>query len=319
MAPRTVEVGLNAAIVAVADGTPLVLVTPAEDGVADGAEGLPFGAFDPLLHRTFESGLRSLVGEQTSHALGYVEQLYTFGDRGRLAAPGDEEAHIVSVGYLALTRIEDSDGEPRETTDAAWQSFYRYFPWEDWRAGKPEMIDATILPKLGDWAAGTGSSAARTERLRLAFGASGLPWDEERVLERYELLYEAGLIEEAVRDGRLPAVRSELPLGRSMQFDHRRILATAIARLRSKLKYRPVIFELMPATFTLSELQRVVEAIAGRHLHTQNFRRFVENTALVEATGGSSARTGGRPAALFRFRKEVLSERPSPGIRIGRA
>ena len=73
-----------------------------------------------------------------------------------------------------------------------------------------------------------------------------------------------------------------------MRHDHRRILATAISRLRGKLKYRPVVFELMPETFTLTELQRTVEAISGRHLHKQNFRRLVEKGQLVEPTGAAS-------------------------------
>ncbi|NEV80454.1 NAD regulator, partial [Rhodopseudomonas sp. BR0C11] len=149
-------------------------------------------------------------------------------------------------------------------------------------------------------------------------GMDGAPWDEERVLARYELLYEAGLIEEARRDGRPAALsRSKMPtLGVAMRFDHRRILATAIARLRAKLKYRPVVFELLPPEFTLTELQHTVEAISGRHLHKQNFRRLVEAGALVEPTGEMSTRTGGRPAALFRFRREVLQERPAPGLRV---
>ena len=139
------------------------------------------------------------------------------------------------------------------------------------------------------------------------------------MLDRYELLYEAGLIEEARRDGREAALaRGNLPgLGQPMRFDHRRILGTAIARLRAKLKYRPVVFELMPEEFTLTELQRTVEAISGRHLHKQNFRRLVESTALVEPTGETSTATGGRPAALFRFRREVMQERPAPGLRVG--
>jgi hypothetical protein len=145
-------------------------------------------------------------------------------------------------------------------------------------------------------------------------------WDEERVLDRYELLYEAGLVEEARRDGREAALarKSIAPLGEPMRFDHRRILATAIARLRAKLKYRPVVFELMPDEFTLTDLQRSVEAIAGRHLHKQNFRRLVESTALVEPTGDMATATGGRPAARYRFRREVLAERPAPGLRFGR-
>jgi hypothetical protein len=77
-----------------------------------------------------------------------------------------------------------------------------------------------------------------------------------------------------------------------------------------------VIFELMPETFTLTALQQTVEAISGRHLHKQNFRRLVEGTALVEPTGRLKT-TGGRPAALFRFRREVLQERPAPGLRVG--
>jgi hypothetical protein len=102
-----------------------------------------------------------------------------------------------------------------------------------------------------------------------------------------------------------------------MGLDHRRILATAISRLRGKLKYRPVIFELMPAAFTLTDLQNSVEAISGRHLHKQNFRRLVENADLVEPTGATSTATGGRPAALFRFKHQLLSERPAPGLRVG--
>src|SRR5262245_37469025 len=127
------------------------------------------------------------------------------------------------------------------------------------------------------------------------------------------------LTEQARRDGREAALaRKSLPeLGEPMRFDHRRILATAIARLRAKLKYRPVVFELMPREFTLTELQRTVEAVSGRRLHKQNFRRLVESAALVEATGELSTATGGRPAALFRFRREVLAERPAAGLRLG--
>jgi hypothetical protein len=183
------------------------------------------------------------------------------------------------------------------------------------------VIERDILPELTRWAAQPAEAEAaralsRKDRVRLYFGCDDSQWDEERVLDRYELLYEAGLVEEARRDGRTAALaRKTLPkLGVAMRFDHRRILATAIARLRAKLKYRPVVFELLPNEFTLTELQRTVEAISGRHLHKQNFRRLVENGALVEPTGVMSTQTGGRPAALFRFRREVLQERPAPGL-----
>jgi hypothetical protein len=99
-----------------------------------------------------------------------------------------------------------------------------------------------------------------------------------------------------------------------MGLDHRRIAAQALGRLRGKLRYRPVVFELLPPTFTLGRLQRVVEALSGVRLHSQNFRRLVAKGGLVELTGEVDASTGGRPAAVYRFRREVLRERPAPGV-----
>jgi hypothetical protein len=228
---------------------------------------------------------------------------------------------MVSVGYLALTRMPETAAVSKKA-GAGFEPWYRFFPWEDWREKRPAILE-TIIPLLNEWTAPPHGELGRAlgwrERLRLCFGTGGVPWDEEKVLDRYEMLYEAGLIEEAKRDGREAALkRSRLPaLGEPMRFDHRRILATAIARLRAKLKYRPVVFELMPAEFTLTELQHTVEAISGRLVHKQNFRRLVESAALVEPTGETSTETGGRPAALFRFRREVLAERPAPGLRLG--
>jgi hypothetical protein len=321
-----IEIGLTAAIVAVEGDEPAILIA-GDGGKDEPRAGLPFGPFDPITHRTFEIGLRAFVEAQTGLAVGYVEQLYTFGDRGRHARPGDTGAHMVSIGYLALTRRPENI-TPLRAAGAGFEPWYRFFPWEDWREQRPKILDAAILPLLREWAGRSdrpepGRALGRRERLRLCFGDSGGEggglWDEEKILDRYELLYEAGLVEEARRDGRDAALaRAKLPvLGEPMRLDHRRILATAIARLRAKLKYRPVVFELMAQEFTLTEIQRTVEAISGRHLHKQNFRRLVESAALVEPTGELSLATGGRPAALYRFRREVAQERPSAGLRFG--
>ncbi|HEY2071470.1 MAG TPA: hypothetical protein VGG48_18065 [Rhizomicrobium sp.] len=306
-APRhVVSIGLSAAIVSVADEMPRVLVVHHDRD----SDALPFGPFDPLGHRTLESGLRSWVQEQTYLDLGYAEQLYTFGDRGRHMPKPGEGPRVVSVGYLALMRAWSAAGP-----DTLWRDWYSFFPWEDWRKSRPAIIDAAILPALKAFVKAGTETDRRRERMRLAFGFDGPAWDEEKVLERYELLYEAGLVEEARRDGRAGAEPSQ-PLGASMVFDHRRILATAIARLRGKMKYRPVVFELMPPQFTLLELQRTVEAISGILLHKQNFRRLVEEQGLVEGTGKFARAARGRPAELFRFRREVLNERPAPGVRL---
>ncbi|MDB5543612.1 MAG: regulator [Hyphomicrobiales bacterium] len=318
--PLPVEIGLTAAIVAVsgvASDFPEPMILVARPASAVSAAALPSGPFDPVAHRTFEIGLRAWVAEQTGVPLGYVEQLYTFGDRGRHAMADDRDPHVVSVGYLALTRTGEI---ALEAPHAVFRSWYGFFPWEDWRAGRPDMLDRVMLPGLQAWAsqetAAPQGRPSRRERLRLMFGADNGRFDEDNVLERYELIYEAGLVEEAHRDGR-GAGPAPSPLGQGMLHDHRRILATAMGRLRAKMKYRPVIFELMPETFTLTALQRTVEAISGRHLHKQNFRRLVESAAMVEATGDMSHATGGRPAALFRFRRDVFQERPTPGLRVG--
>src|SRR6202012_1459014 len=129
---------------------------------------------------------------------------------------------------------------------------------------------AAIDEALRRWAA---DDPQRLSRARLAFAMEGAPWNEERGLERYELLYEAGLAPEAARDrGERPLEppeRLKSALGEPMISDHRRTLAPALSRLRGKLKYRPVVFELMPEAFTLSALQRGVEAILGAPMHKQ--------------------------------------------------
>jgi hypothetical protein len=321
-APRVV-IGLSAVIVAVTEDAPHVVVT--RDGGAPA--GLPFGPFDPVGDRTLELSLRRWVSEQTGFDIGYVEQLYTFGDRGRDAPlpdlGGAGPDRVISISYLALTPTR----APLERAQARWRSWYDFFPWEDWREGRPEIIDALIAPQLKSWAQAAGdadTALTRRARARLAFALDGAVWNEERALDRYELLYEAGLAPEAARDharfeGAEPGgdLRPLAPgLGEPMMSDHRRILATAMGRLRAKIKYRPIVFELAPDQFTLLHLQRLVESIAGLELHKQNFRRLLDRTGLVEGTGQVDASAGGRPAELFRCKRETLAERPVGGVHV---
>lgn len=290
---------LVAVLVAVSQGAPRVLTTQC-------GQALPAGPFQ-MVHRSLQAGLRAWVESQTQHSLGYVEQLYTFADRER-----EEAAHVLSISYLGLTC------EPEQSPQGAtsWQDWYSFFPWEDWRQGAPAVLQSCILPHLQAWVDEAQNQALRqTRQARVAinFGINGQAWNEELVLQRYELLFEAGLIEEAARRG-LP-MRGQVP-GKAMAHDHRRILATGMARLRAKIKYRPVVFELMPPEFTLLQLQQTVEALAGRGLHKQNFRRLIEQQALVEETGQMAAGSAGRPAKLFRFRSDVLQERATAGTKL---
>ncbi|MEN8239241.1 MAG: hypothetical protein ABFR53_08585, partial [Actinomycetota bacterium] len=170
----------------------------------------------------------------------------------------------------------------------------------------PPDVGVEIRSDLARWADG---NSERTARVKIAF-AVGTPWDPMRVLDRYELLFEAGLVGEADT----ASTGHGVELGK----DHRRIVATALGRLRGKLTYRPVIFEVMPEEFTLTDLQTAVEAIIGVQLHKQNFRRTIDRGRLVEPSGGFSTLTGGRPAAMYRFRSDVVSERPRPGFPLPR-
>jgi hypothetical protein len=320
--------------------------------------GLPSTYLDDRVDRTLQQGVRRLVGRETGLPVRYFEQLYTFGDRGR--APGGRE---LAVAYLALARYQAVHG-PNEPS---WLSYYALFPWEDWRSGKPALLDDVILPAIDEWLAGSGPAElpTRRERAELTFGVGHALWDPVRVLDRYELAYELGIVEEAALAGAGPAGIGPAgigpagagpagigpagagpagaavagagpagigpagsgftsagsvppPTGMPLALDHRRIAAAALERLRGKLAYRPVVFEVLPETFTLSRLQQVVEALAGQVLHKQNFRRLVASANLVEPTGEWDQRTGGRPAELYRFRREVLRERPAPGLGLRR-
>jgi hypothetical protein len=231
-----------------------------------------------------------------------MEQLYTFADPGRTGS----DRRIVSVSYLGLTQEAPVSGDP----GAGWRDWYRYFPWEDRRKASTILADNFTQGLIG-WSEDAPDVVTRRQRWRrvaINFGLDNERWNEELILQRYEILWEARLVPEAGGGGAVP--------GEPMAHDHRRILATGIARLRAKIKYRPVVFELMPPSFRLLQLQRAVEALAGSLLHKQNFRRLIDQQDLVEETGEMATETGGRPAKLFRFRREVLAERAVVGSKL---
>ena len=291
--PRRLALSLDAVIVAVTADQPRIL-TASTSPVA--APTLPFGLLDADGDATLELGLRRWIQARTGLDVGYVEQLYTFGDHDRQRTVDGERQ--LSVAYLGLVK------EAQPAPGAAWVNGYDLLPWEDRRAGLPAIVSREILPALARWA---GRDAARRHRMHANFGDIRA-WDPIRVLERYELLYEAGLVPEFERDRGGRPLRAPIA-GTELGFDHRRIVATALGRLRGKLKYRPVVFELLPETFTLLQLQRTVEALTGMRLHKQNFRRLVENGDFLEPTRSVEKAARGRPAKLFRFRKEVVRTR----------
>nr|WP_253944379.1 hypothetical protein [Pseudogemmobacter hezensis] len=283
---------LIAVLAAVTGDAPRVMTVAA-------GEALPSGPFTSS-HRSLQAGLRDWIESQTGHPVGFLEQLYTFADRDRA-----EEADLrqISISYLGLVREQAAPGAGRPE----WHGWYEYLPWEDHRHGLPPGWQ-DLVAGLNHWA---GTDRGRVQRLSHAFGLEGAAWNEDLVLSRYELLYEAGMVEEANGHSGLGS-----GIGRAMQGDHRRILATGIARLRAKIKYRPVAFELMPESFTFLQLQRLVEALIGLRLHKSNFRRQIDQQELIEETGETTAESRGRPAMLFRYRPAVLEARALAGTRL---
>src|SRR5271166_257119 len=154
-AAPSIAVELIAVLVAVADGRPLAMTI-------DGGRALPSGPF-AVGHRSLQSGLRAWVERQTHHPLGYVEQLYTFADRDRTRTG----LRMVSISYLGLTREARAAGEP----GVGWQSWYRYFPWEDRRGGNA-AVEEPIAAQLRRWA----DNAERQRRVAITFGHDGRAW-----------------------------------------------------------------------------------------------------------------------------------------------
>jgi 8-oxo-dGTP diphosphatase len=89
----------------------------------------------------------------------------------------------------------------------------------------------------------------------------------------------------------------------AMAFDHAEIIGTAVKRVRGKLDYTPVGFQLLPESFTLLELQRVHETVLGRPVNKDSFRRKMLASAQLEATGEAQKDVDHRPAELYRFAK----------------
>lgn len=98
---------------------------------------------------------------------------------------------------------------------------------------------------------------------------------------------------------------AELP---PLAFDHEEILDYALTRLRYKLEYTSVGFQLLPDVFTLTELQKAYEIILGEKLDKRNFRRKILSAEILEETGKKRKEGEGRPAMLYRYREDAVAE-----------
>jgi 8-oxo-dGTP diphosphatase len=136
----------------------------------------------------------------------------------------------------------------------------------------------------------------------------------------YALVDKARFVDAGARGGDLLTPRIRVPwsgeTGGSVQtigpddrplplaFDHADILGTAVKRLRGKLDYAPIGFQMLGETFTLLELQRIHETVLGRSVNKDSFRRRMLASGLLKATGRSQTGVGHRPAELYKFARK---------------
>jgi hypothetical protein len=299
-------VELAACLLSVEGDEPVVLI---DEGTTNEAR-FPSVAFDPGAHDCLDLGVRDWLHENTGLELGKLEQVHTARRSGAGSGIG-ESCSALSIGFLGLVPPQ----QRTQVTRGTWRRCLDFMPWEDRRRRGGltghERVGQFLLSRLhAATLAGEQSLERQSRRIRSAFGLDSTPWDEAATLERCALVQNS--VPYTSEPGGLPYVEGmtlETIMPPRMVVDHLQILASAIGRLRTRLRVRPIAMDLVPPVFTLLDLQRSAEAILGPSLHKQNFRRYVEGAGVIEATGTMRQQTGGRPAQLFRFRREGMSER----------
>jgi 8-oxo-dGTP diphosphatase len=167
------------------------------------------------------------------------------------------------------------------------------------RVRTDESLDDAARREL---AAQTGVRDVYLEQL-YTFGAPQRdPQDRVVSVAYFALIAHGGRFQEAERSDKYAAVAWQ-PVGRlpPLAYDHRTVVDTALARLRAKLAYTNLVYGLLPARFTVGELQAIYEAILGRRLDRRNFRRKILSVGLLRRLA-HQRRGAHRPATLYAFR-----------------
>lgn len=124
------------------------------------------------------------------------------------------------------------------------------------------------------------------------------------ILENEEEVLTATIKTEKSVEGKVINTKSEIIESKGIAFDHAKVIANAIERLRNKIEYTDIVFNLMPELFTLTELQQVFEIILDTQLLKANFRRKISN--MVAETNEYTKDEGHRPSKLYKFNPDWL-------------
>ncbi|WP_010251105.1 NUDIX hydrolase [Acetivibrio cellulolyticus] len=219
------------------------------------------GGFVSVNESIDEAAMRELKTETNIDNI-YMEQLYTWGDVKR-----DPRTRVISCSYMALidsTTLDVKAGD--DADDAAWFNV----SYDVIEEKKNVQEKGFILEKL--------------VKITL-FNSSDTIEAIVKVVETCE--------------GSTTRVKREVTKSEGLAFDHAKMIEYAIERLRNKINYTDIAFNLMPELFTLSELQQVFEIVLGKELLAAAFRRKVED--MVIETNQFTKDAGHRPSKLYRF------------------
>lgn len=219
------------------------------------------GGFVSMEESLEEGALRKLKGETNIGPI-YLEQLYTWGDPDR-----DPRTRVISVSYMALvdkSSLHIKGGE--DATDVRWFNL-KYDLFQEKKTTKDKGYEYE-------------------KQVRLSLN------DEETSLSAIVKITE-------VVEGRVVKVKRELVESDGLAFDHGKIIEYAMERLRNKITYTEIAFNLMPERFTLTELQKVYEVIQGKELLAAAFRRKVVD--MVKETNEYTKDAGHRPSKLYEY------------------
>ncbi len=225
------------------------------------------GGFVKMDESLDEAALRELK-EETNIDDIYMEQLYTWGDVGR-----DPRTRVISTAYMSLVdsstlNVKASD----DADDAKWFTVSA----KTFQEQKNVTENGYILQQL----------------IRLS-----LSNDEDDL--------SAVIKTEKIVEGKVTKIKREVIESPDIAFDHAKIIEYGLERLRNKIEYTDIAFNLMPDLFTLTELQQVYEVILGRELLKANFRRKIAD--MVIETNKYTRDSGHRPSKLFRFNPNWIS------------
>ncbi len=224
------------------------------------------GGFVQMDESLDEGALRELK-EETNIDNIYMEQLYTWGDVGR-----DPRTRVISASYMSLVDSSTLDIKASDDADDA--------KWFTVSCGLYQE-QRTVTEK--------GYILQRLFKL-------GLSNDEKSLSAVIKITRTV--------EGKVTKVEREVERSNGIAFDHAKIIEYAIERLRSKIEYTDIAFNLMPELFTLTELQQVYEVILDTGLLKANFRR--KTAGMVVETNEYTKDAGHRPSKLFRFNPNWL-------------